>query len=80
MLKKVASGVLALLPCSRTGSTLRAPKGLWPCWTDFFEHSHLLNIFRLKIVDFQFSLACTLALPCNESYHDQNFFASLIIA
>jgi len=39
MLKKAASGVLALVPCSRTGSTLRAPKGLRPCWTDFFEHS-----------------------------------------
>jgi hypothetical protein len=34
MLKKSASGVLALLPCSRTGSTLRAPKGLRPYWTD----------------------------------------------
>ena len=54
MLKKAASGVLALLPCSRTQCTLRAPKGLRPCpwkrgswrpwdWageiTDFFEHS-----------------------------------------
>ena len=38
-MKKAASGVLAPLPCSRTGSTLRAPKGLRPCWTDFFEHS-----------------------------------------
>jgi hypothetical protein len=39
MLTKAASGVLALLPCSRTESTLRASKGLRPCWTDFFEHS-----------------------------------------
>jgi len=39
MLKKAASGVLAILPCSRTESTLRASKGLRPCWTDFFEHS-----------------------------------------
>jgi len=39
MLKKAASGVLALLPCSRTESTLRASKGLRPCWTNFFEHS-----------------------------------------
>ncbi len=39
MLKKAASGVLALLPCSRNASTLRAPKGLRPCWTDFFDHS-----------------------------------------
>jgi hypothetical protein len=39
MLKKAASGVLALLSCSRTKSTLRATKGLRPCWTDFFEHS-----------------------------------------
>ncbi len=39
MLKKAASGVLALLPCSRTESTLRTSKGLRPCWTNFFEHS-----------------------------------------
>jgi len=39
MLKKAASGVLAIVPCSRTESTLRAPKWLRPCWTDFFEHS-----------------------------------------
>ena len=49
MLKKAASGVLAILPCSRTGCTLRAsttgaPVGtlqaiLRPCWADFFEHS-----------------------------------------
>ncbi len=30
---------VALLPCSRTESTLRASKGLRPCWTNFFEHS-----------------------------------------
>jgi len=39
MLKKAASGVLVLLPCSLTKSTLRASKWLRPCWTDFFEHS-----------------------------------------
>ena len=52
MLKKAASGVLAILPDlrarrlgalrrsrSRTMSTLRASKGLRPCWMDFFEHS-----------------------------------------
>jgi len=39
MLKKAASGVLAIVPCSRTESTLRAPKWLRPCWADFFEHS-----------------------------------------
>ncbi len=47
MLKKAASGVLALLPCSRTMSTLRSTKWLRPCWIDpserlracFFEHS-----------------------------------------
>jgi hypothetical protein len=44
MLKKAASGVLALLPCSRTESTLRASKWLRPCWTDFFEHSLQLMI------------------------------------
>jgi len=30
MLKKAASGVLALLPCSRAENTLRASKGLRP--------------------------------------------------
>ena len=49
MLKKAASGVLAILPCSRTSCTLRAPNNgdalwdvagnSWPCWRDFFEHS-----------------------------------------
>ena len=47
MLKKTASDVLAILPCSRTPSTLRSSKWLRPCWTDpserlracFFEHS-----------------------------------------
>jgi hypothetical protein len=39
MLKKAASGVLAILLCSRTQRTLRAPKKLRPCWTDFFDHS-----------------------------------------
>jgi len=54
MLKKAASGVLALLPCSRTMSTLRASKGgLRPFlrlrsgqdWTDFFEHSLPLTMW-----------------------------------
>ena len=42
MLKKAASGVLALLPCSRTGVRSAQVKQaiLRPCWTDFFEHSH----------------------------------------
>ena len=44
LLKKAASGVLALLPCSRTPCTLRPPQGLRPCWTDFFEHSLLLML------------------------------------
>jgi hypothetical protein len=35
MLKQATSGVLALLPCSRTESTLRASKELWPCWMTF---------------------------------------------
>ena len=66
MLKKAASGVLASLPCSRTGSTLRAPNWLRPCWTDFFDHSrrllisvsfgvfmgHVRNIQQAKIVDY----------------------------
>jgi len=49
MLKKAASGVLAILPCSRTKCTLRASKWLWPCWTTsrlredmLFEHSRWL--------------------------------------
>jgi len=37
LLKKAASGVLAIFPCSRTGSTLCAQKWLRPCWTNFFE-------------------------------------------
>jgi hypothetical protein len=44
MLKKAASGVLAMSPCSRTVSTLRASTWLRPCWTDFFDHSRLLLI------------------------------------
>ncbi len=49
MLKKAASGVLAILPCSRTKSTLRASKWLRPCWTDFFEHSpSLMSVAVLK--------------------------------
>ncbi len=39
LLKKAASRVLALFPCSRSTSTLRAQKGLRPCWTDFFEQT-----------------------------------------
>ncbi len=49
MLKKAASGVLALLPCSRTPCTLRASKWLRPCWTDFFEHSH--DVFMKDLID-----------------------------
>jgi len=41
-LKKAASGVLAIFLCSRTGSTLRAKKWLWPSWTDFFEPTQRL--------------------------------------
>ena len=37
LLKKAASGVLAIFLCSRTERTLRAQKRLWPCWTKFFE-------------------------------------------
>jgi hypothetical protein len=54
MLKKSASGVLAILPCSRTPCTLRASNNgeafqdltshLRPCWTDFFEPSLQLMI------------------------------------
>lgn len=44
MLKKAASRVLALLPCSCTACTLRASIGLRPCWTDFFEHSRSLML------------------------------------
>jgi hypothetical protein len=38
MLEKTTSGVLALLPCSRTESALRASKGLRPYWMIFIEH------------------------------------------
>jgi hypothetical protein len=37
LLKKATSGVLAIFPCSRTGSTLCAQNWLRPCWTNFFE-------------------------------------------
>jgi hypothetical protein len=37
LLKKAASGVLAIFLCSRIASTFRAQKWLWPCWTNFFE-------------------------------------------
>ncbi len=36
-MKKAASGVLAIVPCSRSTSTLRAQKGLRPCWTTFLN-------------------------------------------
>jgi hypothetical protein len=42
LLKKAASGVLAIFPCSRTKRTLRAKKRLRPCWTDFFEPTRSL--------------------------------------
>jgi len=52
MLEKAASGVLAILPCSRTPCTLRASNNgeplrdlasdSRPCWMDFFEHLVLL--------------------------------------
>jgi hypothetical protein len=47
MLKKSAIGVLATLPCSRTGNTLRASMWLRPCWTEFFEHPRevLMSVF-----------------------------------
>ncbi|MEO6201734.1 MAG: hypothetical protein ABIP82_00710 [Nitrospirales bacterium] len=52
MVKKAASGVLAILLCSRTKGTLRAPKELRPFLreasgqdrTDFFDHSRSLLI------------------------------------
>ena len=37
ILKKAASSVLATLPYSHTGSTLRASNSLRPCWTDFLR-------------------------------------------
>jgi hypothetical protein len=54
MMKKAASGVLAILPCSRTPCTFRASNNgeafqdltsnSRPCWKDFFEHSLQLMI------------------------------------
>lgn len=57
MLKKFTSGVLALLPCSPTGSTLRALKELQPCWMDFFEHfrGQPMRIFILGVSGFRLS-------------------------
>jgi hypothetical protein len=37
LLKKAASGVLAIFPCSRITHTLRASKWLRPCWTAFLN-------------------------------------------
>jgi hypothetical protein len=50
LLKKAASGVLAIFPCSRIPHTLRASKWLRPSlraasgqvWTDFFEPTRSL--------------------------------------
>jgi hypothetical protein len=42
LLKKAASGVLAIFPCSRITHTLRASKWLRPCWTNFFEPTRSL--------------------------------------
>ncbi|GJL58903.1 MAG: hypothetical protein NPIRA03_17600 [Nitrospirales bacterium] len=42
LLKKAASGVLAIFPCSRTQRTLRASKRLRSCRTDFFEPTRSL--------------------------------------
>jgi len=53
MLKKAASSVLAILPCSRTESTLRASKWLRPClwkgaswraWVGWVRQGTFLNI------------------------------------
>jgi len=46
LLKKVASGVLASFPCSRTGSTLCAQNWLRPGWTSFFERPEASDIQR----------------------------------
>ncbi len=74
LLKKAASGVLSIFPCSRTEGTLRAQKRLRPCWTTFFEqarnpwshkYSHLNNFQSLFLVDLPlllFSDACCSAL------------------
>lgn len=57
MLKKATSGILALLPYSPTGSTLRASKELQPYWMDFFEHfrGQSMRIFILGVSVFRLS-------------------------
>jgi hypothetical protein len=47
-IEKAASGVLTILPCSRTDSMHRASNGLRPCWTNFFDHSFKLMLFVLS--------------------------------
>ena len=42
-LKKAASSVLAIFPCSRCARTLRAQKWLWPCWTDFLNRPEVVD-------------------------------------
>ena len=66
LLKKAASGVLAIIPCSRTRCTLCAQKWLRPCWADFFEPTRSLchptcswAFWPLDIVGIQHSLSCS---------------------
>ena len=48
MLKKATSGVLAILSCSRTGSTLRASKIAAALLDDFFDHSRRLPVLKFS--------------------------------
>jgi hypothetical protein len=80
MLKKAASGVLAILPCSRTPVRSAQPKWLRPCWADFFEHSLqlLMAIFswarichgnELVNSSRNLSLAVFLRMPFSRGYN-----------
>ena len=62
LLKKATSGVLAIFPCSRIASTLRAKNLLYPCWSDFFEPTRDLwhwmccwTLWALYIITIQLS-------------------------
>jgi hypothetical protein len=64
LVKKAASGVLAIFPCSRTQRTLRPQKRLWPCWTDFFNRpkAMIINAAKSKFVLENFNYSTLLQL------------------
>jgi len=73
LLKKAASGVRAIFPCSRIASTLRAQKWLWPCWTTFLNRPKASDMhagpgyWHLLLS----SLFNTPIQPTSTAFHDQ---------